>query len=143
MKKQENSLVSPQTVTSDGNKVSIKGVIVADPSIAFTIHLDSTEFPYFNGYCLTNFELKVLLNNIDPANPAVFTEVARINIKGISQHSLYFNIPFGDPNYNPGEEFTLKISISADSPVTGEPIRFNDGKPYSIPVFGGGVPKEN
>lgn len=132
---------SPNSVIRSERDVMIRDVIVADPSIAFSLILNALDFKKSpDGYYLRDLEIQVLLNNLYPEFPDRFVSVAKIFISSVSQLQLYFDMPFGDPNYNPGDEFTLKLILAALDPVSGEPVTFNEGNVYTLDVFGGGVP---
>jgi hypothetical protein len=126
---------------SDGNKVVIRDVIVADPSISFTIVLNERDFKKSKtGYYLTDFQVQVMLNKLPSEETTSFTPIAQIVITSVSQLGLYFYVPFGDPKYVAGTKFKLKLVLTGLDPVTGDPVVFNEGKPYSMDVYGGGVP---
>lgn len=132
--------MSHKCIITNGGSLSIKDVVVADPSIEFTIDIDPLVFkPSADGVYLRNFQAQISISNLDGAHPEDITNVGTISVNSLTQTSSYFYFTFGDVRYKAGTLFTLWLLITAYDPTTGVPINFTDN-PIKFDVFGGGVP---
>ena len=123
--------------------LSIKDVVVADPSIEFTIEIDPDMFkPSAEGVYFDNFTVQMSISNLNPEFPDRLTNVGSISIATLTQTRAYFYFTFGDDDYIAGTKFTLCIYLSAYDPNTGAPVNFTEN-PIITEVFGGGVPRLN
>lgn len=126
-------------VTNKGS-LSIKDVVVADPSIQFTIDIDPKVFkPSVDGIYLKNFQIQISISGLEADRPKELTNVGSITVNTLTQTSAYFYFTFGDARYKAGTLFTLYLLITAYDPTTGSPINFADN-PTKFEVYGGGVP---
>lgn len=140
MAKRKVSAALKQSKLKEGS-VSIKDVVVADPSIEFVLEIDPNEFtPSEDGIYLKNLEIQLSISNIDPKATDKLKLVGAILVSSVTQIRPYFYFSFGDANYTAGTEFTLCFQLSAYSPVTGEPIQFSNN-PMKVKVIGGGLVK--
>ncbi|MFZ6014245.1 MAG: hypothetical protein ACOYXT_28145 [Bacteroidota bacterium] len=124
-------------IIEDGEGVTIKDVVVADPSIEFSIYIDPEVHKPVNGIYFVDFTVQMSISDLDPKNPGVLTPVGAIKVNTVSQTNPYFYFSFGDPDYKAGTKFTLCLVLSAYHPSTGVPIEFKPN-PVFMEVYGGG-----
>jgi hypothetical protein len=129
----------PPKTADDPPRTKIKETVVADPSISFTIDL-AEDLPELNGYFVLNFKAKIYLTDVPGVHDGPFTHIATVKVKSLTSRSVYIYVPFGDPSYYPGQPFSFKLKLRGDSPVTGQPIVFNDaGNIFFQDLIGGGI----
>lgn len=137
MAKRKASVVLKQS-NLKGGSVSIKDVVVADPSVEFTFEIDPEEFkPSTEGVYLNNLEIQLSISNLDTQSENKLKLIGVILVSSVTQLQSYFYFSFGDANYVPGTEFTLWLQLTAYNATTGEPVDFNNN-PLSLKVVGGG-----
>jgi hypothetical protein len=129
----------PPKAVGDPPRTKIKETVVADPSISFTIDLPE-DLPESSGYLVLNFKAKIYLTDVPGVHDGPFTHIATVKVKSLTSRSVYIYVPFGDPNYQPGQSFSFKLKLYGESPVTGQPIVFNDaGNIFFQDLIGGGI----
>lgn len=126
-------------VTVDNKTVTIKDVVVADPSVEFSIALDPLQFkPDSNGVYLRNLTIQISISGLNGSDKNQLRNVGQITVNTLTQLRAYFYMTFGDINYKSGTKYTLCLLLSAYDPFTGAPVEFKDN-PVKLDVYGGGV----
>jgi hypothetical protein len=122
------------TLPTNPGSLSIKDVVVADPSVEFTVDLDG-----FDGISyLQDFEVQLSISASETLPPGKFSSLGRIVVSTLSlDKGAYFYFTFGDPDYKPGTVYTMCMWFTAYNPQSGMPITF-DMNPVMIKVVGGG-----
>ena len=128
MKSHQNTLTDVSVETDE--KIIIKDVIVADPSISIVFIIASE---------VLDFQASFFLDNLE-GNTHVFKLVARVSITQLPKGEHYISVPFGDNRYEPGTKFTLVVEFQGQDPITRLPVTFPNN-PRTLEVISGGIVK--
>jgi hypothetical protein len=126
--------IKPEVPPPSTGALSIKDVVVADPSVEFTVETSG----FGELQWLQDFEVQLSISDPNSTPPGKFNSVGKIVVANLSvDKGAYFYFTFGDPEYKPGKVYTMCMLFSAYNPTTGEPINI-PGNPVYVKVYGGG-----